>query len=319
MKILAMAVLVVAMSLVALATDVPSGIGSVAFARLGVDARVLGMGGAFVGVADGAPIALYNPAALALARDVDVTTMYATPYGFSLGISYQHVSAVLPLQVQTESVLGIGAAVTWMSLQVSDIIIWDEEDPGNSSSFTATDSIYIASAGFELTGGLCVGAAAKLYKERILDGRADGIGFDLGAIGSLELAGLPVSLGLNSMDVGRTLVKWSGTAGNPDNYVPWVNKVGAAVLVDDLGLLAAADFDWAVGRPASEQVFRAGVEWKPVPAIALRSGWKSFLDGRSTASLGLGVELFRRVSFDYAYVLGGDIAGAHFASIHVRF
>jgi len=299
--------------------EVPSGIGSVAFARLGVDARVLGMGGAFVGVAAGSPIALYNPAALALAEKVDVSTMYATPYGFTLGITYQNVSAVLPIQVQTESVPGIGAAVTWMSLQIADIIVWDEDDPGATTSFTATDAIYMASAGIEIFEGLCVGAAGKLYRERILDGRAEGLGVDVGVLGTFFVEDVPVSVGLNSMDIGQTLVKWSGTAGNPDNYVPWINKIGASTWIEDIGLLVAADLDWAVGRPASEQVFHTGVEWAPVKPVALRTGWKTFLDGRSTISLGIGIRLFGSVALDYAYVMGGDIDAAHFASMHVGF
>jgi hypothetical protein len=313
-----MALLVGALGL-CVAAEVPSGIGSVAFARLGVDARVLGMGGAFSGVADGHPIPLYNPAALALARNVDVGTMYAAPYGFDLGIAYQYASAVLPIQVQTESARGVGAAVTWMSLVVSDIMIWDEENPGNTASFTATDSIYMGSVGLELVEGLCAGAAAKLYRERILDGRAEGFGVDLGLIGTFRVAGVPMSIGLNSMDIGQTLVKWRGTAGNPENYIPWINKLGVSVLVEELSILAAADFDWGVGRPRAEQVFRAGVEWKPVEPIALRGGWRMSLDGRSTVSFGIGFRAFSAVSLDYAYVLGGDIDAAHFASVHILF
>ncbi len=316
MKSLALVALVVGALCVGVWAEVPPGIGSVAFARLGVDARALGMGGAFVGVAVGAPVAVYNPAALSRAERVDVSTMYATPYGFTLGITYQHASAVLPIAI--ESLPQIGAAITWMSLQIDDIMIWDEESP-NPESFTATDSIYMASAGVEVADGLRLGATAKLYRERILDGRGQGVGFDLGGLATFDIEGIPVSLGVNSQDVGSTLIKWSGTAGNPDNFVTWVNKVGASVWLEDFGLLVATDVDWAIGRPASEQVFRAGAEWLPVDLLAVRAGWKTFFDGRSSVSLGIGIRLFDTVSLDYAAVLGGSISAAHFASLHVEF
>jgi hypothetical protein len=299
--------------------QVPSGIGSAAFARLGVDARAIGMGGAFVAVTTGAPIAFYNPASLALARQVDIAALYAAPYGADLGISYQHVSAVLPLSVQTESKRGLGVAVTWMGLQISDIVIWDEDDPGSATSFTATDSIYIASVGVEVTDGLYAGGAAKLYQERILNGRGEGVGVDLGFIASFSLGEIPISIGLDSTDVGRSTVKWSGTTGNPENYVPWVNKFGVAVRLDELSLLAAVDFDWAVGRPEREQMLRAGFEWNPVEVLALRAGGTLTLNGTKGITAGVGLRIFGLLSFDYAYVAGTGLGGTHFGSFHVEF
>jgi hypothetical protein len=299
--------------------QVPPGIGSAAFARLGVDARAIGMGGAFAAVASGGPIAFYNPASLALAREVDVAALYAAPYGADLGISYQHVSAVLPLSVQTESKRGLGVAVTWMGVQISDIMVWDESDPGSGTSFTATDSIYLASLGVELLDGICVGGAAKLYQARILNGRGEGVGFDLGLIASFRLGEIPISVGLNSTDVGRTTVKWSGTTGNPDNFVPWVNKLGVAVRLDELSLLAAAAFDWGAGRPKREQMLRAGFEWSPVEVLALRGGGTMTLEGTTGITAGVGLRLFGLLSFDYAYVSGTGLGGTHFGSFHVSF
>lgn len=319
-----MRVLVLLVSLIGIVAmcanaQVPSGIGSAAFARLGVDARAIGMGGAFVAVTTGAPVAFYNPASLALAREVDVAALYAAPYGADLGISYQHVSAVLPLSVQTESKRGLGVAVTWMGLQISDIIIWDEDDPGSGSSFTATDSIYIASLGVELIDNLCVGGAAKLYQERILNGRGEGVGVDLGLVASLTLGEIPISIGLNSTDVGKSTVRWSGTTGNPENYIPWVNKLGVAVRLDEFSLLVAADFDWAVARPEREQVLRAGLEWNPVKPLTLRAGGTMTLDGTKGITAGVGLRIFGLLSFDYAYVAGTGLGGTHFGSLHVEF
>lgn len=315
--------LLVALLLVVGATalaQVPAGVGSAAFARLGVDARALAMGGAYVAVPAEQPIPFYNPASLATARDVDIAALYAQPFGAGSGVSYQHIGAVMPLQVQTDSVKGLGVGVSWMGVQISGIYIWDEDDPASGTEFTAASSIYMASVGYELIDGFSVGATAKLYQERILKGRGEGVGVDVGFLARATLGGIPVAIGLNSMDVGRTLVKWSGTAGEPDNYVAWVNKVGVSAVFAEINAQVATDFDWAVGRPGREQIFRVGVEWSPVKLLALRGGWRTDLEGQGSAvSGGVGLRLFNAMEFDYAYTGGIGLNATHFVSMHIWF
>jgi hypothetical protein len=165
---------------------------------------------------------------------------------------------------------------------------------------------------------VAVGLTAKIYSERILEGHGAGIGFDAGVLAALDVDGIPVTVGMNAMDVGRTNVRWYGTTGEPDNYVPWVNKLGvSAELLDGLALVAA-DFDWAVGRPAREQKIHLGAEVNPVGPFFVRAGWSGDLEASdSKVSAGLGVEFFDSFRLDYAYVPPRTVFGTgHFLSLH---
>lgn len=297
--------------------QVPPGIGSAAFARLGVDARCIAMGGAHAATTGASPIAFYNAASLAGAVELDMAALYAQPFGSELGISYQHVSACVPLRIQTGSERGLGVALSWMGMQIADIMIWDEEDPSSGTTFTATSSILLASIGYEVIEGLSVGGSAKVYKERILEGRGNGLGLDVGALYSGAIEGVDLVIGLNSTDIGRTKVKWSGTTGNPDNFVAWVNRLSLAAGVPDWNLWGVAGFDWAIGRPPAEQVVRTGIEWSVAGLFSLRAGWRTNLAGSRALSGGVGVRLFDTIQFDYAYVMG--VNAAHYASLHLTF
>jgi len=308
-----------AVSVCVVSQDVPAGFGAASFARIGVDARPLAMGGAGVAINTGMPIPYYNPARLAAAGPLAAGGMYSEPYGQDLGVSFQSLSALGRFEMQTGSSTGIGVALTWIQMKIDDIPVWDEDSPGEVSLFTATSSLLLGSAALSMGSDVAVGVTVKAYRERILEGQGSGIGFDIGALAAFEVVGIPLSLGVNAMDLGSTNVRWQGTTGEPDNFVPWVNKVGlSAGLFEGIALLAV-DFDWAVGRPAREQKIHLGIEINPIGPLFLRAGWSGDLEGSdSKLSAGLGVEFFDSFRLDYAYVPPRAVFGTgHFISLHV--
>lgn len=304
-----------------MAQEVPAGFGAAPFARIGIDARPLAMGGTGVAIGTGNPIPYYNSARLALAPPLAVGGMYSEPYGQDLGISFQSLCALGSLGSQTGSVTRGGIGVTWIQMSIADIPIWDEENPGAVAFFTATSSLYMASVAVSVLPELSLGITGKVYRERILEGRGQGVGADIGALVSLDVEGIPVWFGINSMDFGRTNIRWHQTTGEPDNYVPWVNKVGVSASFFDGRGLVAADFDWAVGRPPREQKVHLGLEANPVEAFFLRAGWSGDLEGSdSRFSVGLGIDFFDSFRLDYAFVPPRTVFGTgHFLSLHLSF
>ena len=301
-------------------SQIPPGMGAVSYARRGIDARPLAMGGAFVAIAEGSAAAYYNPAGLAERSEIVVGGMYTEPYGTGFGATFQYLNASGELSLQTASWISqLGVGFTWLGFTVSDIPMWEEEGPGGV--FTATSSIYLASAGFALPNleGWTFGLSAKVYRERILEGRSQGLGFDLAVKGSFAVADLPVTIGFNAMDVGQTVIQWHGTAGEPETYVPWVNKIGVSVPLYEERVRLAGDFDWAIGRPAREQVFHVGVEGRPIEQLFVRGGWSSNLEGDGAFSGGLGVRLFGRFSVDYAYLMAKALGASHLISAQFTF
>jgi hypothetical protein len=295
-------------------SQTPAGFGAAAYARRGIDARPAAMGGAFVAIAEGGARAYYNPAGLAGAGRLAVGGMYSQPFGEGFGIAFQYLSVGGSLGVQspptsryeasapTPPPSGIGVGITWIGLTISDIPIWEEESAGGT--FTAESYLYLASAGIPIPaiGGWSAGASVKYYHEQILEGRGEGLGLDVGVLGAFQVAGVPVAIGINAMDIANTGIRWQGTTGEPVNYVPWVNKLGIAVQLFDKRALVACDFDWAGGRPLREQTLHCGLEVTPVGGLSLRVGWSTDLEWQGKVTAGVGVYLLDQLAVDYAYV-----------------
>jgi hypothetical protein len=278
------------------------------------------MGGAFVAIAEGSSAAYYNPAGLVRMPRLNVGGMYTEPFGEGFGVTFQYLSVSGTLPLQTSSLVAqVGLGISWLGFEISDIPIWNEE--GSEGTFTALSSIYLLSLGLAFPGGAewTIGASAKLYRESILEGRGEGLGVDLALLGSFFVADMPIAIGVNAMDIGKTKILWRGTAGEPENYVPWVNKLGLAVPLWEGRALLACDFDWAVGRPPREQTVHLGVEVQPLDALFLRGGFNANLEGAGEFSCGLGIRLFDNFSVDYAYLLTKVFGGSHLISAQFVF
>jgi hypothetical protein len=319
-KALVFLMAILALSLCTFA-DTPSGMGAGSFTRRGIDARPIAMGGAFVAVAEGGSACYYNPAGLGRETRLSAGGMYTEPFGEGLGITFQQVNAAGGFQLQTGSVVrSVGLGVTWLGLTISDIPIWEEEGPGEM--FTATNSMYLLSVGtvFPENDNWSVGASLKVYRDKIYEGHSFGVGLDLGILASFLVGEVPLQVGINSMDVGQSKVYWYETAGEPVNYVPWINKLGLSVrLLDDM-VLIAGDYDWAVQRPMREQIAHVGLELSPLEEISLRAGWKGDLEQTSsTFTVGVGLYLFDSFNIDYAYASEQVFGVSHLLSVHFSF
>src|SRR6185295_19386651 len=65
------------------------------FLRIGVGARALGMGSAFVGLADDGTAAYWNPAGIATLERHEITAMHAEQFGSI--VQYDFLSYVMPI------------------------------------------------------------------------------------------------------------------------------------------------------------------------------------------------------------------------------
>jgi len=299
--------------------QVPPGIGAASFARIGIDARPLAMGGAFVAVSEGNAIPYYNPAQLARPSKLAVGGMYSQIGGADLGITFQSLDVRGYLGTQTPSYTGIGVGATWVRMEIADIPLWNEDSPDRIDYFTATSSLFQVSGGIQVLDQLAAGISVKIYQERILEGSGDGIGLDFGVLASFDVLNTPVTIGLNSMDTGRSTIKWHNTTGEPVNYVPWINKIGLSASLLDKLVLIVGDFDWSVGRPLGEQKVHLGLEVCPLPEIALRGGWNGEIGKEGGFSAGIGVHLFESIGIDYAYVPGTNFGTTHVLSAQFSF
>lgn len=303
-----------------LAQGVPPGFDAASFARIGVGVRALGMAGAFTAVAEGPAAMYWNPAGLANLEKFAAEGMYTN--WMSADVHYQYLllagwppigeeRPVLRFQGQPV-VLGLG----WVSVVVPNIP-WVEND--QYGTFTAWSNLFLASLSLASPKfpNLYLGANFKVYHDRILEGLSLGLGWDFGLLWRGEIAGFPVSLGVVSTDVGDTTIRWYGTESEPENYVPWLLRVGAAARVWEGKVLLGGSYEWGLRRPRFERV-RLGVEIS-LDWVSLRFGYDWLLTeptGRWRA--GLGVRPLEWMEIDYAFI-PGTLGDSHLVALQASF
>lgn len=303
------------------AQEVPPGYDAASFARIGVGVGPLGMAGAVVAAPAG-PTALYwNPAGLADLKEFVAEGMYTNWLG--AGIHYQYLLAAgyPPLGDPrpalrlgpTDLIFGLG----WIFVVIPDIPYVDEE--GRTGVFSASSHLVLGGVGLSLPRwpGLTLGATAKLYHDRILEGQSLGVGVDLGLRWRGTLLGFPVALGLATTDVGDTPVRWYGTLGEPVNYVPWLVRVGLAAWAWEERVVLSASFEWGLRRPRFERL-RLGLQVSLAWA-SLRAGYDWLLaEPQGQWRVGLGVRPLEWMSVDYAFVPAA-LGESHLLAFQVRF
>ncbi len=296
---------------------------------IGTGARVIGMGGSFVGLSDDVNDVFMNPAGLADLKTWQVQSMttqllnvinyvsvagtYNTDYG-TFGLGY--VGATLSGSFVTTLELGEGPG---------DIII--PVLAGETIDYTS--SVILLSYGSEakrfLSYGwldkVSLGATIKIFSQGlsgggISEGLSSGMDMDL----AVMYKPLPwLSLGWNQVDalpasMGGKLTSNSGTV----QELPTTTKLGMAMKVfgDDSmygnsqPLVYLLDLDYSPEQANYPTLVRTGVEWQPISFLSIRTGFDQDAIGRDTSSIGYNVETnlcagvgiqYNGFKFDYAY------------------
>lgn len=278
--------------------------------RIGVGARLMGMGRAFVGVADDGSAVFVNPAGLAGLNDWHFLTMNANVLN---DVNYLSLSYASPFQFRG---LKMGWGMAYVGSGVAGI-------PSPSSSgftyFNYYNNVYLLSLAGQINKKLSVGLNYKMFYEGFTGSVAaagSGGDLDLGikynhndraAFGLTVQNALPASMG------GK--VDW----GTYDESLPALLKVGGAFKLNDRLSLAIDNDMWLSRRLPSQ--LHAGLEWDINPLLVLRGGIDQSLssaDGgvASNPTFGVGLRLWNAM-FDYAYhpYFGESGALTHYFSL----
>ncbi|BAS27043.1 UPF0164 family protein [Limnochorda pilosa] len=258
--------------------------GTAAHLQIGMGARALAMGGAFVAVADDATALHYNPAGLATLQGLELTSFYSSEYGAS---SYGALGVAGP---------GLGAGVQWLGSPGIEA-----RDP--YANPTGSFDLALAAARLAYArrlGPVAAGLELTYVSESLASVTGNGLTGDVGVLAPLG----PVRLGLAARNLWGTLGYTSGTS---DPFDP-VYVVGMAWQPGRLTL--ALDYEL-------EGPVRLGAEFRVLPAFALRAGASS-LEEEVTLSGGLGLAL-GGLRLDYAYLQPKVLPGTHRLSLGYRF
>jgi len=289
---------------------------------IGVGARPLGMGKAFVGLSDDGSAIFVNPAGLYSKDNVRLTSMAGNlmeeiPYTV-IGVSFRAL----------EGNIGIGyVGLTTSGIEGAVLVGNTPEATGEEASYNnstlvlnyATDANRVPLLqGVQLFRdiNLRVAAGLKLISEGFQGGGdafdATGSGYDLDLASIFDITeDISGGLVMKNIIPGDN-IRWK----NSGNELPMVISPGVIWKLSDLNLNLGLDGELIESRGF---YWHVGSEWWPVEFAALRAG----IDQKPSAgkvtnnfSLGLGTR-YEGFTFDYAYHTYEDVADftTHYFSI----
>lgn len=272
------------------------------FLTHGVGARALGMGSAFVAVADDVTSGYWNPAGVADVEGRAVQLMHSETFGDV--VNYDTGAYVHPIEN------GGAIAITVVRLAVDDIPFTDfEEDEDriyyDKSRITLesdSEMAMLVTYAREASDALRLGGNLKLIRKSIADYTCYGFGFDIGAKYDLWDG---VAVGANIQDVTTTFLSWDTK--ERERIMPTA-KTGLAYTMNlpsaggVLTLAADADFRFENRRTADEYHVGAisadthyGIEFVYRGLLGVRAGLAA---GEMTAGAGVVLGGF---AVDYAF------------------
>lgn len=223
------------------------------FLQMGVGARPLAMGGAFVGLADDASATYWNPAGLASLNHIQLEFMNVN---LPLDRTYNFFSGVFPLK----NIATFG--VSWIGMRVAGIEGRTSNSAEPEFTFGNNQNAVFLSIGKTISPFLSIGGSIKFIKNDLQNISATGLGFDASA---LIKATDRLRLGLLVQDIG-TDYRWDN---NVTEGVPMHFRAGVAYEVYD-GVTIAVDADKG---SHSDPDFHIGGEIRPVENLPIRLGY----------------------------------------------
>lgn len=277
---------------------------------IGVGGRPLGMGGAYVALANDATAGYYNPAGLARMNYPQITLMHDERYGNL--VNYDYAAVAIPYGSDMSFALSVirlgvdGIPDTRNALYDANgdgiIDIKDDKlDYSKITEFSNQDWAFYFTFAKRYSDKINFGANVKFIMEKLAEYNATGVGFDIGATYSVTDKFL---LGANLQDITTTVVAWN--TGRTELITPTF-KLGGAYLLDFLGgkITPALDFDVRFENRKTASQFHMGpvsidphygLEYNFKNIFAIRGGYNDV----KQFTIGAGVKL-PKLNIDYSF------------------
>lgn len=298
------------------------GTSAATFLKIGVGARPVAMGEAFVAVANDPSTIYWNPAGLAGLLRKEVTFSHTE---WPADIQYDYMAAVLPVEK-----LGGSLGIQFGALR-TDLTETDELHPyGTGRSFTYTDFVGGISYARRFTDKLLIGFTGKYVHENlgleVGGSTVNNILVDVGSIYYVGFGSLRVGVALSNFGPdfkpGGAFFSSNGGVRDYDSFNPPTQfRYGLAwepYEAHDVRFTTSFE----VSQPAdNQQEIKAGLETTLRHALSLRGGY-NFNADEIHWSAGAGVVgdvNTLRGTVDYAYSDGGLLGPIHRVSLGVRF
>ncbi len=293
------------------------------FLSLGVGARALGMGGAFVGVADDVTACFWNPSGLSLLGRKELCLMHAETFGSLLNQDF--VAYTFPrLQNDRSSAIGFslqrlgGGGVKITDLEKKGQEISDSNRVVLLREESHADYALFFSYSQQMKPKLFWGANLKLIYRDLVSASAFGIGGDLGLFAQPYSF---LSLGVNLMDLTSSLLFYDN--GTTENINP-TTKLGVAIghKLQDFYLILATDADIRYeGRKSAAQFWLGKLSADT--HIGVEVSYKKKISGRlgldqGDFTAGAGVWINPNLSGDVAFLSHRELDNTYRVSLILK-
>ena len=308
-----------------------------AFLEIEVGARAVGMGGAFMAVANDATTIYWNPAGLARLPGGEAVLCHNQ---WLAGINFDFAGVVLPL-----SQFGaLGVSITSFTTDEMDVRTVIEPE-GTGEKFSVNDLSLGLSYAKSLTDRFSIGFTVKYIQQNIWHMKASSFAIDIGTLFTTPFYGIRIGMCISNfgskmrMEGKDTFVNYdiapqqSGSNDRIPAYLqtdefalPLLFRVGLAmdVLKSEDNLLTLA-VDAAHPSNNTEYV-NLGMEYVFKNLVALRVGYKNLflLDNEEGFTAGAGLKLNKMISnvslmIDYSYQDFGRLSNAQRFSLGLAF
>jgi len=307
------------------------------FLKIPVGARAIGMGGAYVALANDVSSIYWNPAGL----------VKVGRYG---GVNFVHTNWLADTKFDFAAVAiragNIGTfGLSFTSLSVPDMKVRTEFEPeGTGELFSAIDMALGVSYARQLTNRFSIGFTSKYIRQQIWHMTASTIAFDIGILFQTDFDWL--TLGVSISNFGPKL-QYSGKDifinydFSPDEWgdnanifanlqtdrwdLPLLFRFGlsAEIIKNDLNNLTAS-IEARHPNDNTENI-SIGIEYGFRERFFLRTGYQTLFEDQAERGITLGTGfvyyLTRNVPFiiDYAYADWGRLTNVHRFSLEIRF
>lgn len=263
-----------------------------AFLSWGAGARSLGMGKAFVSIADDASATYWNPAGLAQIDRKEITALHAILWADTM---YDFISYVHPIT-------GIGTVGGSITRLYSGKFDGRDENNISTHEFSDSQTALGASYGKQIVDVLALGASIKYVTHNLDDHKNGNFTFDIGAMYKSPM--------VEHLQVGLNLRNLMGlrTGADTEDKLPLTLRFGFnyKLLRDKLALVIDLEKSKA---PLS---YHFGTEYWAFQYLAVRFG----IDPEEF-TLGFGIR-YRDYGLDYAFATH-DLGGSHRLSASWKF
>ena len=280
-----------------------AGTRSMAFLKIGVGAKAIGMGSSHVASVSDLFASYWNPAGLSQMQRSQLGFMYNR---WIEDINYGYISYAHP-------VVGLGVIATSVAYLSYGELDGRDEQGNEEPPFRPFDLAVILSYSRNFTPDIALGINAKWLREQIDDNDAQAYAFDIG--GLYILPGSKLALGANLQHLG-TKVKFIEESFS----LPLNLKLGIAYKLLNDSLTMAVDLN----KPTDDDVnLSFGMEFAPIEMLYLRTGYRYSLNGNDlgavsglSAGFGASIESYR---IDYAFVHFEKFGLTHRVSVLANF